>query len=318
MPLYQLCCVQIALLVPCVTLLFQILIGVPARHIIPTQLRHSVVSPWVFRSYSNNLPRFVFPHCANSDSLRHCDSHVSFCCRLTTPLNSICFLAYGSPFQVFGGPRFQSISLTQKQTSSFTTRCTTSWLDKTDPNATSSDAITGLSYTAICKGCPSQYRVFQFSPHTPDTSRCPQQPTSQDDVLPFQAARRGDFNAPLQQKQESACHHAFRFRVAQTRVSFSDWVERSIAAPSALRSRTSPITGIRLRQHCLGGWRPLRLIAIGIHYFWNYQLTLTIKADWHPPVSSLFPELGSAFCHAKPHLKTSTQESLLSSSQPPI
>lgn len=69
-----------------------------------------------------------------------------------------------------------------------------SWLVITYPNATSSDAITGLSFTAICKGCPSQYRRFQVSPQRPDTSRCPQQPTCREYVVPSQAPHIRDFH----------------------------------------------------------------------------------------------------------------------------
>ncbi len=61
-------------------------------------------------------------------------------------------------------------------------------------NAPSSGAITGLSYTAILKGCPSKYQGFQLSPPPPDTSRCPQQPTSPAHVEPSQAPHVRDFH----------------------------------------------------------------------------------------------------------------------------
>lgn len=102
--------------------------------------------------------------------------------------------SYESPLPVFRGPRFQSISLTHNDISTFTTRVTNSRLFVTYPNATSSAAITGLSYTAIFRACAQKYRMIQFSPHTPDTSRCPQQPTCQEQVLPFRAAPLVDFH----------------------------------------------------------------------------------------------------------------------------
>lgn len=61
-------------------------------------------------------------------------------------------------------------------------------------NAPSCGAITGLSYTAILKGCPSKYQGFQLSPPPPDTSRCPQQPTSPAHVEPSQAPHVRDFH----------------------------------------------------------------------------------------------------------------------------
>jgi len=70
-----------------------------------------------------------------------------------------------------------------------------SWLSKTNSNACSSwHAITGLSYTAICLGCPKQYQCFQVSPQHPDASRRPQQPTSGDNVVPSRAPHRRDFH----------------------------------------------------------------------------------------------------------------------------
>lgn len=114
-------------------------------------------------------------------------------------------------------------------------------------DAPSSGAITGLSYTAICPGCPGQYQVIQLSPHTPDASRHPQQPTSGDLVIPSRAPPSVDF------------HHFDNTRVdrvATVPVSTSPNLARvvrigsneGISPSSARRSRTSPITGIRLRQ----------------------------------------------------------------------
>ena len=133
------------------------------------------------------------------------------------------------------------------KTSMNITRSARSWLINTYPNAASRVAITGLSYTAIFKGCPSKYQVFQISPHTPNTSRCSQQPTNQDSVIPLRASHCVD------------SHHFTLDRVdliTKVPVSVSpnphtsglDWVEGDIAVPSARRSRASSITSTRLRQ----------------------------------------------------------------------
>ncbi len=68
------------------------------------------------------------------------------------------------------------------------------WLCRTYPNATSPDAITCLSYTAIHSACAKWYRKIQFSPHFPSASRHSQQPTSQDKVIHFRAPLCRDFH----------------------------------------------------------------------------------------------------------------------------
>lgn len=121
-------------------------------------------------------------------------------------------------------------------------------------DAPSSGAITGLSYPAICPGCPEQYQVFQLSPRTPDASRHPQQPTSGDLVIPFRAPPNVDF------------HHFDNtrvYRVATAPVFTSPNLARNvrigsnrgISPRSARRSRTSLITGIRLQQRLGSKWR---------------------------------------------------------------
>ncbi len=94
----------------------------------------------------------------------------------------------------FRGARFQSHSLTRHKTSMHIARSARSRPVTTYRNAPSCGAITGLSYTAILKGCPSKYQGFQLSPQPPDTSRCPQQPTSPAHVRPLRAAHARDFH----------------------------------------------------------------------------------------------------------------------------
>ena len=94
----------------------------------------------------------------------------------------------------FRGARFQSHSLTRHKTSMHIARSARSRPVTTYRNAPSSGAITGLSYPAILKGCPSKYQGFQLSPQPPDTSRCPQQPTSSAHVRPLRAAHARDFH----------------------------------------------------------------------------------------------------------------------------
>lgn len=108
-------------------------------------------------------------------------------------------------------------------------------LCNTYPNAASTVAITGLSYAAICQGCPSQYRTLQISPQIPDTSPCPQQPTRRGGVVPFRAPLRRDFHPFI--------HNRVR-HVAMPPVSVSPnprnsgpWIgsKRGVAPLSALR-----------------------------------------------------------------------------------
>jgi len=146
--------------------------------------------------------------------------------------------------QDFRGPRFQSSSLTEHGASLRIARLTKSRLTQSYPDASSADALTCLSYTAICLGCPRQYQRFQISPQRPDTSRCPQQPTGQDQVVPFPAPLNEDSHLFASNR----VGHVAVVPVSVSPNHLRDWVERGIAAPSALRSRTSPITGIRLRR----------------------------------------------------------------------
>lgn len=69
-----------------------------------------------------------------------------------------------------------------------------------------------------------------------------------------------------------------RFRVAQPRSPFGDWVEGDVAVPSARRSRTSPITGIRL-QRTERGWSP-RLEPCGSRDEWNQGVVSPLVSAW--------------------------------------
>ncbi len=104
-------------------------------------------------------------------------SHVSPDCRSVTPPTSDVEARLAPHSYDFRGPRFQSISLTHFQSSTIITRVSHPRLYTSYPDAPSSGAITGLSYTTIRKACALRYQVLQISPQTPDTSRCPQQPT---------------------------------------------------------------------------------------------------------------------------------------------
>ena len=55
-------------------------------------------------------------------------------------------------------------------------------------------AITGLSCTAICRGCPRQYQMRQVSPCTPTPLLTSQQPTCVAKVRPSRAALSWDFH----------------------------------------------------------------------------------------------------------------------------
>lgn len=73
-------------------------------------------------------------------------------------------------------------------------RSARSWLVTSYPIASSTDAFTGLSYTAICGACAPQYRTIQISPHVPSASRHSQQPTCPDEVIPFPAPPHADLH----------------------------------------------------------------------------------------------------------------------------
>lgn len=66
--------------------------------------------------------------------------------------------------------------------------------------------------------------------------------------------------SPIHTTQGSHCRQCSRFRVAQSPILQSDWVERCIATSSALRLAASLITGTALRhlqRHKLAVCAPL-------------------------------------------------------------
>lgn len=120
-----------------------------------------------------------------------------------------------------------------------------------------------------------EYRLRQISPCSPDTSRCPQKPTSASHTSPFAKLQRGmavinEFSnpcklSPFLERQGWLCHHNARFIVARTliihlsnrpiktamdihmagRTAFkSDWVEGCISTTSALHSRTNALSEV--------------------------------------------------------------------------
>lgn len=68
---------------------------------------------------------------------------------------------------------------------------------RTHPDASSADAITGLSYPGTHRACARWCRRIQVSPQRPDALLRPHQPTCRGQVQPSRAALAGDFH-PLQ------------------------------------------------------------------------------------------------------------------------
>lgn len=125
-------------------------------------------------------------------------SHVSRGVRRHTPPGSPTTLgARALPKRAFGGPRFQSISLTHVLAS-------TCWLSRsltdgqrlasTYRDAPSRGAITRLSCTAIRPAFARRYQTLQISPQVPDASRRPQQPTCSALVVRSPAPPAGDLH----------------------------------------------------------------------------------------------------------------------------
>lgn len=131
--------------------------------------------------------------------------------------------------------------------------CDEHWLHFTNPDASSSDALTGLSYTAIQSTFVYWYRSVRISPPelTAVSHRACSPPAGDKfDGLPpplpgIRTPSHVDRVPPV-----SAC-----IRIPLWPISVSpnlpiegDWVERDITVPSAHRSRTSGITRIRLQR----------------------------------------------------------------------
>ena len=145
---------------------------------------------------------------------------------------------------VFRGPRFQSISLTHWCLSPHIARPARSWLTTTYPDAPSSGAITGLSYTGIFKGCPLKYRAFQSSPHAPSASRHSHQPTCGDEVVPFRAPLHRDFHPFAVDRvgyvtisPVSVSPNPRNILVGLSRTEYFNSERSTFAAPAQLRAR---------------------------------------------------------------------------------
>jgi hypothetical protein len=140
-------------------------------------------------------------------------------------------------------------------------------------------AITGLSYPAIPKGCPSRYQVFQISPPTPYASRRTQQPTC---VVPsrldmrFKPTRTAINDlilhpaivSPSPNKQGWSSYLDARVRVAQSQKIHYEWIEESIATLSARHSRASEVSPARsfveavfLAKNCRGRYKKIGGLA---------------------------------------------------------
>jgi hypothetical protein len=99
----------------------------------------------------------------------------------------------------FRGSRFQSTSPTlpahhRALTNQSTSRRTSQRLVTTYPDASSGDAVNGLSYASISSACANEYQTIQISPRVPAPLPTPQKPTTQDTVRPSRAARCRDFH----------------------------------------------------------------------------------------------------------------------------
>lgn len=192
-----------------------------------------------------------------------------------------------------------------------------SWLCASYPDATSTAAITRLSYTAISTGCPIEYQRFQVSPPRPDALRTPSAAHEQGLRSTVSSSPQPGFS-PVRNKQGWSCHHEARFRVAQPRPFGRpvDWVEPGDFTPE----RPTFAVPARLGAHGFGSGSPTVgdcraspvLAALGfssrIRSQWNrntwqinglksvYRLYLTLRRFMrgsafaryysHPPISA--------------------------------
>lgn len=153
---------------------------------------HSTISAEHFRAYSSTLPH-CWPLRTAPPVLQNSASHVRLQRRFTAPLCSK-LSARLPPLCRFLGVEIPKHLLTHGYSYKRIARPARSWLSKTYPDACSAHALTGLSCTAICSGCPTQYQHIQISPQCPDASRRPQQPTCRDCVVPSRAPHNRDFH----------------------------------------------------------------------------------------------------------------------------
>lgn len=128
------------------------------------------------------------------------------------------------------------------------------------PNAASAVAITGLSYTAICQGFPSQYRTLQISPQVPDASRRPQQPTSRGWVVPFRAPPSRDFHPFIHNRVRHVAMPPVSVSPNPTQSGQVDWVEEGSCTPQRPASAApAPLRARGFGGDCCEGWRPSQL-----------------------------------------------------------
>ena len=139
-----------------------------------------------------------------------------------------------------------------------------SWLCASYPDATSTAAITGLSYTAISTGCPIEYQHFQVSPPRPDALRTPSAAHQQGLRSTVSSSPQPGF-PPVRNRQGLSCRHEARFRVAQPRPFGRpvDWVEPGDSPGAPYVCRASSIRSTRLRQWQPDSWRLSGLPSVG-------------------------------------------------------
>jgi len=134
-------------------------------------------------------------------------------------------------------------------------------LSRTNPDAASTVAITGLSYPATHPACARWCQVFQVSPQTPDASRRPQQPTCRGRVLLSRAALGRDFH-PFAADRVG--------RVATVPVSASPSLafgglgrRREFHPPAPVVAAPAQLRACGFSVGRSAGWRPTDLTGVG-------------------------------------------------------
>lgn len=106
-----------------------------------------------------------------------------------------------------------------------------------------------LSYSSTCKGCPSQCRHPRISPGWLTFSRIVLTPSVVALVRPFRASPgRGWLPAFASVRVAPVTRSPVSVSPNLKRIALVEWVESGVVNPRSARcSRTSPITGMRLR-----------------------------------------------------------------------
>jgi len=135
-------------------------------------------------------------------------------------------------------------------------RPTRSWLCSAYPKASSTDAVTGLSYTAIQAACASWYQVIQVSPQTPVVSLRPQQPTCRDGVLPSRAALRADFHRFKQNRVSTVTCAPVSVSPNPTRLA-SGWIgsKDALQHPAPVIAQRAQLRALRFGSSDPLSWR---------------------------------------------------------------